>query len=287
MSESEKSSSMLVKSTRPLTVRAAWSGGGGCSSRSRDERSSGRRRRDRQSGGGLGRRLVGGTSSRTMIVITIAITASLKAFEPDPRHRSMMRGGARRHRRRVRSRPWRSESGAGPAASASSPPMSTSWAGSWRRRAAALDRPREPRSRPGRGRRVEGLGLHPLSVEDISERKRAGQVELVGDVIHIVAFVLERKTEVTAHEVDFVLGPDFLLSVHPAGWDPMAVTSSGRLGAVLEQGRITPVGPRRRDRRRLLPVFDTSRTRSTRSRTGSSGRPDRENIQQVFRLDGS
>ena len=64
------------------------------------------------------------------------------------------------------------------------------------------------------------LGLHPLVLEDISEKNERAKVELVGDAIHIVGFVLERTDEVQAHEVDFVLGPDFVLSVHPASWDP-------------------------------------------------------------------
>ena len=81
------------------------------------------------------------------------------------------------------------------------------------------------------------LGLHPLVIDDIRERNERAKFELVGDAIHIVAFVLERPTKVAAHEVDFVLGPDFVLSVHPASWDPMDVHQlKGGVGPLLEQG---------------------------------------------------
>ncbi len=75
------------------------------------------------------------------------------------------------------------------------------------------------------------LGLHPLVAEDIVERNERAKVQLVGEFIHLVSFVLDRPItrdgpdgagrEVQAHEVDFVLGRGFLLSVHPAIWDPM------------------------------------------------------------------
>jgi magnesium transporter len=68
------------------------------------------------------------------------------------------------------------------------------------------------------------LGLHPLIAEDIIEHNERAKVQLVDDVIHVVAFVLEREGpgEVKALEIDFVLGRGFLLSVHPPSWDPMA-----------------------------------------------------------------
>jgi magnesium transporter len=67
------------------------------------------------------------------------------------------------------------------------------------------------------------LGLHPLVAEDIIESNERAKVQLIDDVIHVVSFVLEREPggdEVESHEVDFVLGRGFLLSVHPAIWDP-------------------------------------------------------------------
>jgi magnesium transporter len=66
------------------------------------------------------------------------------------------------------------------------------------------------------------LGLHALVVEDISESNERAKVELVDDVVHIVTFVLDTSPGVMAQEVDFVLGRDFVLSVHPPTWDPMS-----------------------------------------------------------------
>ena len=66
------------------------------------------------------------------------------------------------------------------------------------------------------------LGLHPLIAEDIVERNERAKVRLVADVIHIVLFELERTDGMAIQEIDFVLGKDFLMSVHPAGWDPLA-----------------------------------------------------------------
>ena len=64
------------------------------------------------------------------------------------------------------------------------------------------------------------LGLHPLVAEDIIESNERAKVQLIDDVIHVVTFILERTDTVEAHEVDFVLGRGFLLSVHRDGWDP-------------------------------------------------------------------
>ena len=83
------------------------------------------------------------------------------------------------------------------------------------------------------------LGLHPLLAEDIVESNERAKVQLVDDVIHVVAFVLEREgpDEVVTHEIDFVLGRGFLLSVHPASWDPMAAHQVKMgLEAILSKG---------------------------------------------------
>ncbi len=66
------------------------------------------------------------------------------------------------------------------------------------------------------------VGLHPLVAEDIIESNERAKVELVDDHIHIVMFALTRDQATETHEVDFVLGKHFLLSVHPASWDPLA-----------------------------------------------------------------
>jgi len=83
------------------------------------------------------------------------------------------------------------------------------------------------------------LGLHPLVAEDIIESNERAKVLLVDDVIHVVTFVLERKGpgEVATHEVDFVLGRGFLLSVHRSNWDPMeAHQLKMGVGPLLERG---------------------------------------------------
>jgi magnesium transporter len=81
------------------------------------------------------------------------------------------------------------------------------------------------------------LGLHPLVAEDIIESNERAKVQLVGEVIHVVAFVLERKAEVETHEIDFVLGANFLLSAHPSHWDPTkAHQLKVGVGPVLERG---------------------------------------------------
>ena len=81
------------------------------------------------------------------------------------------------------------------------------------------------------------LGLHHLLAEDIVERNERAKVQLVDDVIHVVAFVLEREDEVSTHEVDFVLGRGFLLSVHEPSWDP-TTAHQVRMGVepLLEKG---------------------------------------------------
>ena len=61
---------------------------------------------------------------------------------------------------------------------------------------------------------AEALGLHPLIVEDIVERNQRAKVETFDDIVHIVLFALRYEGDVQTAEIDFVLGPRFLLSVH-------------------------------------------------------------------------
>jgi magnesium transporter len=82
------------------------------------------------------------------------------------------------------------------------------------------------------------LGLHHLIADDIAAHNERAKVQFVDDVIHVVAFVLEREQTVTTREIDFVLGRNFLLSVHPTEWDPMQAQQL-RIG--LEQ--LLPKGP--------------------------------------------
>jgi magnesium transporter len=84
---------------------------------------------------------------------------------------------------------------------------------------------------------ARALGLHPLIAEDIVESNERAKVQLVGDVIHVVAFVMNRSDEVETHEVDFVLGRGFLLSAHSNGWDPMTAHQLRMgVGPLLERG---------------------------------------------------
>jgi magnesium transporter len=74
---------------------------------------------------------------------------------------------------------------------------------------------------PNDVRAVAGaLGLHPLIAEDITESNERAKVEHVGEVIHLVLFALSRNGAIVADEIDFVLGPGFLLTVHSGSWDP-------------------------------------------------------------------
>ena len=74
-----------------------------------------------------------------------------------------------------------------------------------------------------KSRIAEMLGLHPLLVEDITERDQRAKLEQVGDLLHIVMFSLGfDEGRIYERELDFVLGERFLLSNHSAWWDPRA-----------------------------------------------------------------
>ena len=78
---------------------------------------------------------------------------------------------------------------------------------------------------PAQVGRVAGLlGLHPLIAEDIVEGNQRSKIEATDGLVHIVMFALEFGEEVHSHEVDLVLGDGFLLSTHPATWDPRSGT---------------------------------------------------------------
>ena len=81
------------------------------------------------------------------------------------------------------------------------------------------------------------IGLHPLIAEDIIESNERAKVELVDDIIHLVMFALTRTDETQTHEIDFVLGRRFLLSVHPSNWDPQSAHQLKLgVGAILGRG---------------------------------------------------
>lgn len=66
------------------------------------------------------------------------------------------------------------------------------------------------------------LGLHPLVAEDILEGNQRPKLEATDDIVHVVLFALDDRDGVATHEIDLVVGAGFLLSAHPAAWDPMA-----------------------------------------------------------------
>ncbi len=81
------------------------------------------------------------------------------------------------------------------------------------------------------------VGLHPLVADDIVERNERAKVELIDGIIHLVMYALTRKKVTERHELDFALGRQFLLSVHPAAWDPeQAHQLKIGLPAILERG---------------------------------------------------
>jgi magnesium transporter len=69
---------------------------------------------------------------------------------------------------------------------------------------------------------TETLSLHPLVAANVAERNQRAKVEQIGDVFHIVMFALRQDRDVHASEIDFVLSPKFVLSVHDRDWNPHA-----------------------------------------------------------------
>jgi magnesium transporter len=130
------------------------------------------------------------------------------------------------------------------------------------------------------------IGLHPLVAEDIIESNERAKIELVGDIIHIVMFVLTRDEEMKTGEIDFVLGERYLLSVHPSSWDPLTVHQL-KLGieTILGQGVDFLLWA-------LLdgivdgyfPVFDEYADEIDDVQDAIIADPSREALQQVFQL---
>ena len=85
---------------------------------------------------------------------------------------------------------------------------------------------------------AEILDLHHLIVEDIIERNERAKIVVSDEYVHIVMFSLtlvDRHLEES--EIDFVLGPHFLLSAHLADWDPQRSHElRGGLGPILAKG---------------------------------------------------
>jgi len=84
---------------------------------------------------------------------------------------------------------------------------------------------------------AKAVGLHPLVADDIVERNERAKVESIDGIIHVVMYALTRADKTERHEIDFALGRQFLLSVHPAAWEP-AKAHQLKLGieAILERG---------------------------------------------------
>jgi len=75
---------------------------------------------------------------------------------------------------------------------------------------------------PRQVERIGGLlGLHELIVEDVLEGNQRPKVEVTDGLIHLVLFHLDFEYEqLVSVEIDLVLGPGFMLSVHDSAWDP-------------------------------------------------------------------
>ena len=120
------------------------------------------------------------------------------------------------------------------------------------------------------------LGLHELIVEDVLEGNQRPKVEVTDGLIHLVLFHLDYGDEgLVSVEIDFVLGPGFLLSVHDRAWDPhTAHHLRGGVESLLAAARTTCCG-----RCAMTSSTATSRwptalaMRSMRCRTTSCGRP--------------
>jgi magnesium transporter len=84
---------------------------------------------------------------------------------------------------------------------------------------------------------ARAVGLHPLVADDIVEQNERAKVELIDGIIHVVIYALLRTDQTERLEIDFALGRQFLLSVHPASWDPtQAHQLKLGIGAILERG---------------------------------------------------
>lgn len=66
---------------------------------------------------------------------------------------------------------------------------------------------------------ADAVDLHHLIAEDISERNQRAKIETFGDRVHIVLFGLVYDGEIGPAEIDFVLGPRVLVTVHGPEWD--------------------------------------------------------------------
>jgi magnesium transporter len=81
------------------------------------------------------------------------------------------------------------------------------------------------------------LEIHELIAEDIVEGNQRSKIEVTDGLVHIILFALDYRDEIETHEVDLVLGQGFLLTSHPADWDPRAGTHfRAGLGPIMKAG---------------------------------------------------
>jgi magnesium transporter len=68
---------------------------------------------------------------------------------------------------------------------------------------------------------ADALRIHPLVAEDIAERGQRPKLEITGDEAHIVVYAIAYGDRLETTEIDMVLARDYLLTSHPAAWDPL------------------------------------------------------------------
>ena len=123
--------------------------------------------------------------------------------------------------------------------------------------------------------------------EDILEKNQRPKLELTDGHAHLVVFAVAWQRELLVEEIDIVVAQRFVLTAHTRFWDPHAAPAPPR-------GR--GAAPRPRDRTICCGRSSTtsstattrsstgSRTRSTTWRTGSSSRPEKDTLDQLFSL---
>lgn len=131
------------------------------------------------------------------------------------------------------------------------------------------------------------LGLHPLLIEDLSERDQRAKLEQVDGLLHIVLFSLGYEGgTIYDRELDFVLGKRFLLSSHSRWWDPMS-TRGLRAGAgeVLALGLDYLLWALCDDTiDAYFPLLDRLGDELDRLEDEVVGRPERELLERLFEL---
>ena len=130
------------------------------------------------------------------------------------------------------------------------------------------------------------LGIHPLLVENIVDTDGRAKLEAVDGMLHVVLFALTRDRAIELHEVDFVIGPRFLLSVHPSAWDPrVAHRFRTGLGALMSRGNdalLWALSDAIVDG--YFPVFDQLADEIDGLEDHILERPDRETLQRVLEM---